>query len=146
MISKFAIQKHFSGSRDFVGQPQRMGLLLLVGGDVILTGSEARIWKKGTVHCILLSSGWSGGESLTCGPPISGIAPNHPLESSAVVCKNSVQPVGLRDPHARHCRRESPALELALSTKARADVAFARENALIWRNIAVSFTSASPKW
>jgi len=113
MISKFVIQKHFSGSRDFVRQPRRMALLLLVGGDVILTGSEARIWKKGTVHCILLSSGWSGGESLTCGPPISGIAPNHPLESSAVVCKNSVQPVGLRDPHFRRLSRVDLGFESA---------------------------------
>jgi hypothetical protein len=59
-----------------------MALLLLVGGDVILMGSEARIWKKGTVHCILLSSGRSGGESLTCGPPKSGIAPNHPWRAT----------------------------------------------------------------
>ena len=68
MISRFVIQKHFSGSRNFVRQPRRMALLLLVRGGVILTGSEARIWKKGTVHCIQLSSGWSGGESLTCAP------------------------------------------------------------------------------
>ena len=113
MISKFVIQKHFNGSRDFVTQPRRMALLLLVGGNVILTGSEARIWKKGTVHCILLSSGWSGGESLTCGPPISGVAPNHPLESDAVVCKNSVQPVGLRDPHVRRLSRIDLGFEIA---------------------------------
>ena len=65
MISRFVIQKHFSGSRNFVRQPRRMALLLLVRGGDILTGSEARIWKKGTVHCTQLSSGWSGGESLS---------------------------------------------------------------------------------
>jgi hypothetical protein len=84
------IQRHFCGLGSFVRQPRRMALLRLVGGGVILTGSEAQIWKKGTVHCILLSSGWSCGESLTCVPHISGIAPNEALGGLCCGLQNSV--------------------------------------------------------
>src|SRR6516225_5782766 len=59
MTSRFGIRRHFCGLGSFVRQPRRMALLRLVGSDVILTGSEAPIWKKGTVHCILLSNGCS---------------------------------------------------------------------------------------
>src|SRR5215831_6160673 len=47
MSSRFGIQIHFCGLESFVRQPRRMALLRLVGGDVILTASEAPIWKRG---------------------------------------------------------------------------------------------------
>jgi hypothetical protein len=90
MTFRFGIQRHFCGLGSFVRQPRRMALLRLVGGGDILTGSEAQIWKKGTAHCILLSGGWSGGESLTCGPHISGVAPNQALGERRGGPRNSV--------------------------------------------------------